>query len=82
MIIPIVAVAAVTLATVGIGAWGVRFARTTSDLYVASRAMSPWWNAAAVSGEYLSAASFLGIAGLMMQIGVPALWQAVGFAAG
>jgi Na+(H+)/acetate symporter ActP len=44
--------------------------------------MSPWWNAAAVSGEYLSAASFLGIAGLMMQIGVPALWQAVGFAAG
>jgi cation/acetate symporter len=82
MIIPIAAVAAVTLVTVGIGAWGVRFARTTSDLYVASRAMSPWWNAAAVSGEYLSAASFLGIAGLEMQIGVPALWQAVGFAAG
>ncbi len=82
MILPIAAVAAVTLATVGIGAWGVRFARTTSDLYVASRAMSPWWNAAAVSGEYLSAASFLGIAGLEMQIGVPALWQAVGFAAG
>jgi cation/acetate symporter len=82
MIIPIVAVAAVTLITVGIGAWGVRFARTTSDLYVASRAMSPWWNAAAVSGEYLSAASFLGIAGLEMQIGVPALWQAMGFAAG
>jgi cation/acetate symporter len=82
MIIPIVAVAAVTLATVGIGMWGVRFARTTSDLYVASRAMSPWWNAAAVSGEYLSVASFLGIAGLEMQIGVPALWQALGFAAG
>jgi len=82
MIIPIAAVAAVTLGTVGIGVWGVRFARSTSDLYVASRAMSPWWNAAAVSGEYLSAASFLGIAGLEMQIGVPALWQAVGFAAG
>ncbi len=82
MIIPVVAVAAVTLGTVGIGIWGVRFARTTSDLYVASRAISPWWNAAAVSGEYLSAASFLGIAGLEMQIGVPALWQAVGFAAG
>jgi cation/acetate symporter len=82
MTLAIIAVAAVTLATVGIGAWGVRFARTTSDLYVASRAISPWWNAAAVSGEYLSAASFLGIAGLEMQIGVPALWQAVGFAAG
>lgn len=82
MTLAIIAVTAVTLATVGIGAWGVRFARTTSDLYVASRAISPWWNAAAVSGEYLSAASFLGIAGLEMQIGVPALWQAVGFAAG
>lgn len=82
MTLAIIAVAAVTLATVAIGAWGVRFARTTSDLYVASRAISPWWNAAAVSGEYLSAASFLGIAGLEMQIGVPALWQAVGFAAG
>ncbi|MBV9466459.1 MAG: cation acetate symporter [Solirubrobacterales bacterium] len=82
MIIPIFAVAAVTVGTMGIGAWGVRFARSTSDLYVASRAISPWWNAAAVSGEYLSAASFLGIAGLEMQIGVPALWQAVGFAAG
>ncbi|MGH2885338.1 MAG: sodium:solute symporter family transporter, partial [Solirubrobacteraceae bacterium] len=82
MTLAIIAVTAVTLATVGIGVWGVRFARTTSDLYVASRAISPWWNAAAVSGEYLSAASFLGIAGLEMQIGVPALWQAVGFAAG
>ena len=82
MTLAIIAVAAVTLGTVVIGAWGVRFARTTSDLYVASRAISPWWNAAAVSGEYLSAASFLGIAGLEMQIGVPALWQAVGFAAG
>lgn len=82
MTLSIIAVAAVTLGTVGIGLWGVRFARTTSDLYVASRAISPWWNAAAVSGEYLSAASFLGIAGLEMQIGVAALWQAVGFAAG
>ena len=80
--IAIAAVASVMLAAVGMGAWGVRFVRTTSDLYVASRAISPWWNAAAVSGEYLSAASFLGIAGLEMQLGVPALWQAVGFAAG
>ena len=82
MIISVIAVAAVTVCTMGIGLWGVRFARTTSDLYVASRAISPWMNAAAVSGEYLSAASFLGIAGLEMQIGVPALWQAIGFAAG
>ena len=51
------AIVAVTLVTVGIGAYGLRFARTTSDFLVASRAVSPTWNAAAISGEYLSAAS-------------------------
>ncbi len=80
--IALLAVGAVTLGTLGLGTWGVRFARTTSDLLVASRAVTPWWNAAAISGEYLSAASFLGIAGLEMRIGAAALWQALGFTAG
>ena len=80
--IAIVAVSAVALATIGLGAWGVRLARTTSDLFVASRAVTPWWNAAAISGEYLSAASFLGIAGLHMRIGAAALWLPLGFTAG
>lgn len=80
--IALLAVGAVTLGTLGLGAWGVRFARTTSDLLVASRAVTAWWNAAAISGEYLSAASFLGIAGLEMQIGASALWQSLGFTAG
>jgi Na+(H+)/acetate symporter ActP len=78
----LIAVGAVTLGTLGLGAWGVRFVRTTSDLLVASRSVTAWWNAAAISGEYLSAASFLGIAGLEMQVGVSALWQALGFTAG
>ncbi|WP_189079800.1 sodium/solute symporter [Mangrovihabitans endophyticus] len=72
----------VVLVTVGIGAYGLRFARTTSDFLVASRAISPAWNAAAISGEYLSAASFLGIAGLILRYGVDVLWYPVGFAAG
>ncbi|HWF75244.1 MAG TPA: cation acetate symporter [Solirubrobacteraceae bacterium] len=80
--IAILAVAAVTAGTVGLGAMGTRLARTTSDLLVASRAMTAWWNAAAISGEYLSAASFLGIAGLEMQNGTTALWQSLGFTAG
>jgi cation/acetate symporter len=75
-------VTAVVGATVAIGAWSVRLARTTSDLFVASRAISPWWNAAAISGEYLSVASFLGIAGLEMKYGAAALWLPVGFAGG
>jgi Na+(H+)/acetate symporter ActP len=82
LIVALLAVGAVTVGTLGLGGWGMRFARTTSDLLVASRAVTPWWNAAAISGEYLSAASFLGIAGLEMQIGVSALWQSLGFTAG
>jgi Na+(H+)/acetate symporter ActP len=81
-LIAILAVAAVTAGTVALGAMGTRLARTTSDLLVASRAMTAWWNAAAISGEYLSAASFLGIAGLEMQNGITALWQSLGFTAG
>jgi Na+(H+)/acetate symporter ActP len=72
----------VVLLTVGIGAYGLRFARTTSDFLVASRSVSPSWNAAAIGGEYLSAASFLGIAGLILRYGVDVLWYPVGFAAG
>jgi Na+(H+)/acetate symporter ActP len=82
LIVALLAVGAVTFGTLGLGSWGLRFARTTSDLLVASRVVTPWWNAAAISGEYLSAASFLGIAGLEMQIGASALWQSLGFTAG
>jgi Na+(H+)/acetate symporter ActP len=78
----LVAVAVVGLATIAIGGFGVRFSRTTSDFLVAARTVGPRWNAAAISGEYLSAASFLGIAGLVLKEGVDALWYPVGFAAG
>ncbi|MBY8873669.1 cation acetate symporter [Micromonospora sp. PLK6-60] len=76
------AIVAVTLVTVGIGFYGLRLARTTSDFLVASRTVSPTWNAAAIGGEYLSAASFLGVAGLILKYGVDVLWYPVGFAAG
>src|SRR3954447_5161815 len=76
------AIGFVTLATLAIGAYGLRLARTTSDFLVASRSVSPTWNAAAIGGEYLSAASFLGVAGLILRYGVDMLWYPVGFAAG
>lgn len=78
----LVAVAVVALITVVIGGFGIRFARTTSDVLVAARTVNPKWNAAAISGEYLSAASFLGIAGLVLKEGADALWYPVGFTAG
>jgi len=73
---------AMTALSLGAGLFARRFARTTSDFMVAARAVSPRINAAAISGEYLSAASFLGIAGLVMQYGYDVLWYPVGYAAG
>ncbi|WP_199430060.1 sodium/solute symporter [Qaidamihabitans albus] len=76
------AVAPVVLVTLLIGLRGVAAMRTTSDFLVASRRVSPLLNSAAVSGEYLSAASFLGVAGLVVKDGVGSLWYPVGFTAG
>jgi cation/acetate symporter len=76
------AIVFITLATLGIGAFGYRISRNTSDFLVASRTVSPRLNASAISGEYLSAASFLGVAGLIMVYGVDMLWYPVGFTAG
>ncbi|MGW6458013.1 sodium/solute symporter [Streptomyces sp. NPDC055078] len=78
----VTAVTVVVLATVLIGALGLRISRTTSDFYVASRTVNPGLNAAAISGEYLSAASFLGIAGLILLQGPDMLWYPVGYTAG
>ncbi|MCD9199626.1 sodium/solute symporter [Aeromicrobium wangtongii] len=78
----IVAVALVAVATLGIGAFGLRFSRTTSDFYVASRSVSPVWNSSAIGGEYLSAASFLGVAGLVLAYGADMLWYPIGWTTG
>lgn len=75
-------IAAVTIATTLIGFFGLRFSRTTGDFYVASRTVRPWWNASAIGGEYLSAASFLGIAGLILLQGSDAFWFPIGYTAG
>lgn len=78
----VTAVVLVVLAAVLIGAFGIRLSRTTSDFYVASRTVSPLWNASAIGGEYLSAASFLGIAGLILAYGADMLWLPVGWTGG
>jgi len=80
--IPSIFVAGIVVATVCLGLYATRLSRTTSDFYVASRGVSPLWNSSAISGEFLSAASFMGIAGLVMKFGYDALWYAVGYAAG
>ena len=78
-VVAIFLVCAVTLVT---GAFGLRVSRTTSDFYVAGRSVGAGWNASAIGGEYLSAASFLGIAGLVYAFGVDMLWFPVGYTVG
>ncbi|WP_148616248.1 cation acetate symporter [Nocardioides rubriscoriae] len=77
-----VAVVVVTVTTLAIGTYGLRFSRTTSDFFVASRTVRPGLNASAIGGEYLSAASFLGVAGLLLTFGAEMLWYPIGWTAG
>ena len=74
--------AATVIATIWMGFWSARRSKTAHDFYVAGRTVSVGWNASAISGEYLSAASFMGVAGMVMSSGYDALWYPVGYACG
>src|SRR5512140_2578863 len=70
------------LVTIWMGFWAAGKSRTAQDFFVAGRSVSVGWNASAISGEYLSAASFMGIAGMVMSSGYDALWYPVCYACG
>ena len=78
----LLAIILVCVATVAVGALGLRMSRTTSDFYVAGRVVTAGWNASAIGGEYLSAASFLGVAGIVYSLGTHMLWLPVGYTLG
>jgi cation/acetate symporter len=59
-----------------------RFTKSTSEFYVAGRGINAIQNALALSGDYMSAASFLGVAGLVWAVGYDGIWYAAGFFAG
>ena len=70
------------LVTIWMGFLAARKSKTAHDFFVAGRSVSVGWNASAISGEYLSAASFMGIAGMVMSAGYDALWYPVCYACG
>src|SRR6185369_11168417 len=79
----ILAFSAVTvIATIWMGFWSAKKSNTAHDFFVAGRSVSVGWNASAISGEYLSAASFMGVAGMVMSSGYDALWYPVCYACG
>ncbi|MFM2130856.1 MAG: cation acetate symporter [Opitutales bacterium] len=79
----IAALALLTVAvTVAMGFWSAGKSKSAGDFFVAGRSVSVGWNASAISGEYLSAASFMGVAGMVMLNGYDALWYPVCYACG
>lgn len=75
-------IAFVVVLSILVGTVRPRRYRSVSEFYVAARAVRPWWNGAAISSEFTSAAACLGLAGLIATHGAPMLWYPVGAAAG
>ena len=75
-----VVVFAIVLAiTLGITFWASKRATGTSGFYAAGRQITGFQNGLAISGDYLSAASFLGIAGLIYIYGFDGFLYSIGF---
>jgi len=81
-VIPLIAVILLVIVTIGLGVYIQKSVKSAADMYVASRSVSVPMNSAAISGEYLSAASFMGVAGMIMKSGYDNIWYPVGYATG
>ena len=68
--------------TIGITWWAARRTRTTEEFYAAGRTISAGQNGFALAGDYMSAASFLGIAGLVSTTGFDGLIYSTGWLVG
>ncbi len=62
--------------------WAAKRTRTTSEFYAADRSISGVQNGLALAGDYMSAASFLGIAGMVALKGYDGLIYSIGFLVG
>ena len=67
------------LATLGITIWAGRQTKDAADFYAGGRQFSAFQNGLAVSGDYMSAASFLGIAGAIALFGYDGFLYSIGF---
>jgi cation/acetate symporter len=68
--------------SLGITWWAARKTRSTEHFYAAGRSISGFQNGLALAGDYMSAASFLGIAGLVSLSGFDGLIYSIGFLVG
>lgn len=68
--------------TLGITYWAAKRTKTRTQFYAAARVISGFQNGLALSGDYMSAASFLGIAGMVALKGYDGLIYSIGFLVG
>src|SRR6188768_3845816 len=68
--------------SLGITVWASRRTRTADHFYTAGKSVTAWQNGLALAGDYMSAASFLGIAGLVALSGFDGLIYSIGFLVG
>src|SRR2546423_9143240 len=67
------------LVTLGITYWAARKSQSAAAFFTASRRITGWQNGVAVAGDYMSAASFLGIAGIIAFQGYDGFMYSVGW---
>jgi cation/acetate symporter len=65
--------------TLVITVWASRQTRNATDFYAGGRSFSGFQNGMAIGGDYMSAASFLGIAGLIALYGYDGFLYSIGF---
>ena len=70
---------AVVALTVGITFWASRNTKTAADYYAGGRSFSGFQNGFAIGGDYMSAASFLGISGAIALSGYDGFLYSIGF---
>jgi cation/acetate symporter len=68
--------------TLGITYWAARRTRSAADFYAAGGGITGMQNGMAIAGDYMSAASFLGISGLVFASGFDGLIYSVGWLVG
>ncbi|BAI70791.1 solute:Na+ symporter [Azospirillum sp. B510] len=73
---------AFVLFTLGITYWAARRTKSAKDFYAAGGGITGFQNGLAIAGDYMSAASFLGIAGLVYASGFDGLIYSVGWLVG
>ncbi|GAA1421818.1 cation acetate symporter [Catellatospora coxensis] len=67
------------LFTLAITIWASRQTKTATDFYAGGRSFSGFSNGMAIGGDYMSAASFLGIAGIIALSGYDGFLYSIGF---